>query len=63
MTRQQAIALIQYISRAHGMIPTTGAEWEIIREGLAMLESVANDRGVMVHTPHGESKKADLKSV
>jgi len=63
MTRQQAIALIQYISRCHGMIPTTGAEWDIIRGVLESLESVANDRGVMVYTPHGESKKADLKSV
>jgi len=44
MTRQHAIALIQYLQRAHGLIPTTGAEWELIREGLATIENVANGR-------------------
>jgi hypothetical protein len=48
MTRQQAIALIQYISRAHGMIPTTGAEWDIIRGAVEVVENVANGRVELV---------------
>jgi len=44
MKRQHAIALIQYLQRAHGLIPTTGAEWELIREGLSVIENVANGR-------------------
>ena len=44
MTRQQAVVLIQYISRAHGMIPTTGAEWDIIRTAIDVIEGVANGR-------------------
>jgi hypothetical protein len=44
MTRPQAIAIIQYISRAHGIIPTTGAEWDMIRPGLEILERAANGR-------------------
>jgi len=44
MNRPQAIAIIQYISRAHGIIPTTGAEWDMIRPGLEVLERVANGR-------------------
>jgi hypothetical protein len=48
MNRNHAIALIQYISRAHQMIPTTGAEWEIIREALTVIENVANGRTELV---------------
>jgi hypothetical protein len=48
MNRNQAIALIQYISRAHGLIPTTGQEWEIIRESLTVIENVANGRVELV---------------
>ena len=44
MKRQHAIALIQYISRAHGLIPTTGAEWDIIREAVELIENVANGK-------------------
>jgi hypothetical protein len=61
MTRQQAIAIIQYISRAHGLIPTTGAEWDIIREAVQVLENAANDKGVLTYTSH--EKKGDLKAV
>jgi hypothetical protein len=64
MTRQQAIALIQYISRAHGLIATTGAEWEIIRGALESLENAANGKGTLTYTPEGETKgKTDLKAV
>jgi hypothetical protein len=48
MNRNQAIALVQYISRAHQMIPTTGAEWELIREALTVIENVANGRVELV---------------
>lgn len=48
MNRQQAIALVQYLQRAHGLIPTTGAEWEFIRQALETIEHVANGRAEMV---------------
>jgi hypothetical protein len=63
MTRQQAIAIIQYISRCHGIIPTTGAEWEIVREALTALENTANGKGVMTYTGNETDRKPDLKSV
>jgi hypothetical protein len=64
MTRQQAIALIQYLSRAHGIIPTNGAEWEVIREALTVLENVANGKGIITYTGNElEKSKPDLKSV
>ena len=44
MTRPQAIALIQYLHRAHGQILTTGSEWELVREAVAVIENVANGR-------------------
>lgn len=44
MNRQQAIGLVQYLSRAHGLIPTTGAEWELVRQSLEIIENVANGR-------------------
>ena len=50
MTRPQAIALIQYLQRAHGLIPTTGAEWELIREGLTVIENVASGRVELTET-------------
>lgn len=48
MNRQQAIALVQYLQRAHGLIPTTGAEWELIRQSLEIIEHVANGRVELV---------------
>jgi len=63
MTRQQAIALIQYISRAHGIIPTVGSEWEIIREGLTCLENTANGKGILTYTGNEAEQKPNLKSV
>ena len=48
MNRNHAIALIQYLSRAHQMIPTTAAEWEIIREVVGIIENVANGRVELV---------------
>ncbi len=48
MTRQQAVALVQYLSRAHGLIPTTGAEWEFVRQGIEVIENVANGRTELI---------------
>ena len=50
MNRQIAIAIIQYISRAHGIIPTTGAEWDAMRPGLELLERIANGRAEVTET-------------
>lgn len=48
MNRQTAIALVQYLQRAHGLIPTTGAEWEFVRQGIEIIENVANGRVELV---------------
>ena len=48
MNRQQAVALVQYLARAHGLIPATGAEWELIRQSFMVLENVANGRVELV---------------
>jgi hypothetical protein len=42
MNRQQATALVMYINRSIGIIPTTGLEWETIRGLLPIVEGVAN---------------------
>jgi len=44
MTRNQAAALVLYLQRCVGIIPTTGAEWDGIRPALEVIESVANGR-------------------
>lgn len=42
MNRQQAVALVLYMQRAIGIIPTTGAEWALVQGALASIEPVAN---------------------
>ncbi len=42
MNRQQAVALVMYLQRAHAIIPTTGAEWESVSGALSLVEAVAN---------------------
>lgn len=42
MNRQQALALVAYLQRAHGVIPTTGAEWTQIQGAIVVIEGVAN---------------------
>jgi len=42
MNRQQAIALVQYLSRAVGIVPTTGLEWDTLRGALGEIEKIAN---------------------
>ena len=42
MNRQQATALVLYLNRAIGIVPTTGLEWSAIASVLPMIESVAN---------------------
>jgi hypothetical protein len=44
MNRQQAAALVMYLQRCVGIIPTTGAEWDGIRPALEVIEAVANGR-------------------
>lgn len=41
MERQNVIALLQYLQRAAAIAPTTGIEWESIRQVLGVLEQVA----------------------
>jgi hypothetical protein len=43
MNKQQAAALVTYLQRAHGIIPTTGAEWNLVQGGLTTIEGVANN--------------------
>jgi len=46
------------------MIPTTGAEWEIIREALTCLENTANGKGILTYTGNeAEKSQPSLKSV
>lgn len=42
MNRQNALALIMYLQRAHAIVPTTGAEWGMVASALATIEGVAN---------------------
>jgi hypothetical protein len=42
MERREAQALILYLQRAHGIIPTTGAEYELARAATQTIEAVAN---------------------
>lgn len=51
MERQHAVALVMYLNRANGIIPTTGAEWEAIRAALPMIEALANGRVTCAFTP------------
>jgi hypothetical protein len=48
MDQRQAAALAQYLNRAHAIIPTTGAEWDIIRSFFPYLEGIAT--GVLTCT-------------
>jgi hypothetical protein len=48
MNRMQAVALVQYLQRCVGIIPTTGAEWDGIRPALEVIEAVANGRMELV---------------
>lgn len=41
MNQQNAAALMAYLQRAAQIIPTVGAEWEIIRGALGVIERVA----------------------
>lgn len=47
------------------MIPTTGAEWDILRPVIEMIENAANGKGTLTYTgeSEGKSTKAELKSV
>jgi hypothetical protein len=42
MDRQAAIALIVYLQRGMGVVPTTGAEWDAVRRAVSELERIAN---------------------
>lgn len=42
MNRNQAIALVMYMQRAHPIIPTTGAEYASLQGALSLIEAVAN---------------------
>lgn len=42
MNRQQAIALLHYLQRASGVIPTTGQEWNFVQGALSSIEAVAH---------------------
>jgi hypothetical protein len=48
MTRLQAVALAQYLQRCINIIPTTGGEWDMIRQALGVIENVANGRVELV---------------
>jgi hypothetical protein len=39
---KQAAALVMYMQRAHGIVPTTGAEWSLVQGALSTIEGVAN---------------------
>lgn len=42
MDRQAAIALIVYLQRGFGVVPTTGAEWDAVRRAISEIERIAN---------------------
>jgi hypothetical protein len=42
VNQQQAAALVMYLQRAHGIIPTTGAEWNLVQGALSTIEGAAN---------------------
>jgi len=46
MSRQSAVALIIYLQKAHGMVPTTGQEWTALQNALQIVEAVANGRAI-----------------
>jgi hypothetical protein len=39
---KQAAALVMYLQRGHGIVPTTGAEWSLVQGALSTIEGVAN---------------------
>ena len=55
MNRQQAVAFIQYLQRCVSIIPTTGAEWDMMRGALTAIEEVANGKYELA--PKSESPK------
>jgi hypothetical protein len=55
---QGAIALIGYLNRAIGFVPTTGAEWDAIRSFLPMLSAVASGERVIMPPPAPEPETA-----
>ena len=54
MNRVQASALAQYLNRCISIIPTTGAEWDLIRSLLPAIEACANGQLQLVPAPVGE---------
>jgi hypothetical protein len=54
MNQQFALALIAYLNRSAGIVPTTAAEWEMIRAGLSELEQIASGKSVAAIAPVGK---------
>lgn len=44
MNQQQAAALVMYLSRCVGIVPTTGGEWTLLEPALKIIEAVASGR-------------------
>lgn len=42
MQRNQAAALIMYLQKAYAVVPTTGAEWEMVQGATKFVEGVAS---------------------
>lgn len=56
MDRQAAIATVMYIQKAHAIVPTTGAEWDMVRNCLRVIELVANGQATIEMKPVEQPK-------
>ena len=57
MNQQQAAALLMYLQRAHGIVPTTGAEWNMMQNAITMIEGVAGGLIEVGVTPATSAEK------
>lgn len=57
MERQDAVALIMFLNKAVGIIPTTGAEWDGVRRCLEAIQPVANGQATLELKPNGQPQE------
>ena len=62
MTRQSAASLVMYLQKAHAIVPTTGQEWDSLRNAVQVVELVANGR-VVCEVKQPESQHTNGKDL
>ena len=62
MNTKQAAAPVMYLQSAHGIVPTTGAEWSLLHGALATIEGIANSTiEIEVRPANASSISADRR--